>query len=90
MCRSSSSSSSCTSRRVEAMHTSSPSRLASGQVSRRSQGTLHPSSGEPKVSNPWNNAWCKSWSKKARNLDLQKESLMHLILKINSKTNLIY
>jgi hypothetical protein len=30
------------------------SRLASGQVSRRSQGTLLPSSGEPKVSNPWN------------------------------------
>jgi hypothetical protein len=29
--------------------------LASGQVSRRSQGTLLPSSGEPKVSNPWNN-----------------------------------
>jgi hypothetical protein len=29
-------------------------RLASGQVSRRSQGTLLPSSGEPKVSNPWN------------------------------------
>jgi hypothetical protein len=28
--------------------------LASGQVSRRSQGTLLPSSGEPKVSNPWN------------------------------------
>jgi hypothetical protein len=26
-------------------------RLASGQVSRRSQGTLLPSSGEPKVSN---------------------------------------
>jgi hypothetical protein len=29
--------------------------LASGQVSRHSQGTLLPSSGEPKVSNPWNN-----------------------------------
>jgi hypothetical protein len=29
--------------------------IASGQVSRRSQGTLLPSSGEPKVSNPWNN-----------------------------------
>jgi hypothetical protein len=28
--------------------------LASGQVTRRSQGTLLPSSGEPKVSNPWN------------------------------------
>jgi hypothetical protein len=28
--------------------------LASVQVSRRSQGTLLPSSGEPKVSNPWN------------------------------------
>jgi hypothetical protein len=28
--------------------------LASGQVSRRSQGTLLPSSGEPKVSNPCN------------------------------------
>jgi hypothetical protein len=28
--------------------------LASGQVSRRSQGTLLPSSGAPKVSNPWN------------------------------------
>jgi hypothetical protein len=28
--------------------------LASGQVSRHSQGTLLPSSGEPKVSNPWN------------------------------------
>jgi hypothetical protein len=28
-------------------------RLASGQVSRRSQGTPLPSSGEPKVSNPW-------------------------------------
>jgi hypothetical protein len=30
------------------------SRLASGKVSRWSQGTLLPSSGEPKVSNPWN------------------------------------
>jgi hypothetical protein len=29
--------------------------FASGQISRRSQGTLLPSSGEPKVSNPWNN-----------------------------------
>jgi hypothetical protein len=29
-------------------------RLASGQVSRRSQGTLLPLSGQPKVSNPWN------------------------------------
>jgi hypothetical protein len=28
--------------------------LASVQVSRHSQGTLLPSSGEPKVSNPWN------------------------------------
>jgi hypothetical protein len=28
--------------------------LVSGQVSRRSQGTLLPSSDEPKVSNPWN------------------------------------
>jgi hypothetical protein len=28
--------------------------LASGQVSRRSQGILLPSSGEPKVSNTWN------------------------------------
>jgi hypothetical protein len=29
--------------------------FASGQIPRRSQGTLLPSSGEPKVSNPWNN-----------------------------------
>jgi hypothetical protein len=28
---------------------------ASGQIPRCSQGTLLPSSGEPKVSNPWNN-----------------------------------
>jgi hypothetical protein len=29
--------------------------FASGQIHRRSQGTLLPSNGEPKVSNPWNN-----------------------------------
>jgi hypothetical protein len=29
--------------------------FASGQILRHSQGTLLPSSGEPKVSNPWNN-----------------------------------
>jgi hypothetical protein len=29
--------------------------FASGQITRRSQGTLLLSSGEPKVSNPWNN-----------------------------------
>jgi hypothetical protein len=29
--------------------------FASGQIPRRSQETLLPSSGEPKVSNPWNN-----------------------------------
>jgi hypothetical protein len=29
--------------------------FSSGQIHRRSQGTLFPSSGEPKVSNPWNN-----------------------------------
>jgi hypothetical protein len=29
--------------------------FASGQIHRRSEGTLLPSSGEPKVSNPWNN-----------------------------------
>jgi hypothetical protein len=29
--------------------------LQAGQIPRRSQGTLLPSSGEPKVSNPWNN-----------------------------------
>jgi hypothetical protein len=29
--------------------------FASGQIPRRSQGTLLPSSGEPKVSNLWNN-----------------------------------
>jgi ribosomal protein L32 len=29
--------------------------FASRQIPRRSQGTLLPSSGEPKVSNPWNN-----------------------------------
>jgi hypothetical protein len=29
--------------------------FASGQIPCRSQGTLLPSSGEPKVSNPWNN-----------------------------------
>jgi hypothetical protein len=29
--------------------------FASGQIPRRSRGTLLPSSGEPKVSNPWNN-----------------------------------
>jgi hypothetical protein len=29
--------------------------FVSGQIPRRSQGTLLPSSGEPKVSNPWNN-----------------------------------
>jgi hypothetical protein len=29
--------------------------FASGQILRRSQGTLLPSSGEPKVSNSWNN-----------------------------------
>jgi hypothetical protein len=29
--------------------------FASGQIPHRSQGTLLPSSGEPKVSNPWNN-----------------------------------
>jgi hypothetical protein len=29
--------------------------FASGQIPRHSQGTLLPSSGEPKVSNPWNN-----------------------------------
>jgi hypothetical protein len=29
--------------------------FASGQIPRLSQGTLLPSSGEPKVSNPWNN-----------------------------------
>jgi hypothetical protein len=29
--------------------------FASGQIPRRSQGTLLSSSGEPKVSNPWNN-----------------------------------
>jgi hypothetical protein len=29
--------------------------FASGQIHRRSQGTLLPSSGEPKVSKPWNN-----------------------------------
>jgi hypothetical protein len=33
--------------------------FASGQILRRSQGTLLPSSGEPKVSNPWNNVQCK-------------------------------
>jgi hypothetical protein len=29
--------------------------FASGKIPCRSQGTLLPSSGEPKVSNPWNN-----------------------------------
>jgi hypothetical protein len=29
--------------------------FTSGQIPRCSQGTLLPSSGEPKVSNPWNN-----------------------------------
>jgi hypothetical protein len=29
--------------------------FASGQIPRRSQGTLLPLSGEPKVSNSWNN-----------------------------------
>jgi hypothetical protein len=29
--------------------------IATGQIPRRSQGTLLPSSGEPKVSNLWNN-----------------------------------
>jgi hypothetical protein len=29
--------------------------FASGQIPLHSQGTLLPSSGEPKVSNPWNN-----------------------------------
>jgi hypothetical protein len=29
--------------------------FASGQIPHRSQGTLLPLSGEPKVSNPWNN-----------------------------------
>jgi hypothetical protein len=29
--------------------------FASGQIPRRSQGTLLPLSGEPKVSNQWNN-----------------------------------
>jgi hypothetical protein len=33
--------------------------FASGQIHRRSQGILLPSSGEPKVSNPWNNVQCK-------------------------------
>jgi hypothetical protein len=33
--------------------------FASGQIPRRSQGTLLPSSGKPKVSNPWNNVQCK-------------------------------
>jgi hypothetical protein len=33
--------------------------FASGQIPRRSQGTLLPSSGESKVSNPWNNVQCK-------------------------------
>jgi hypothetical protein len=33
--------------------------FASRQISSRSQGTLLPSSGEPKVSNPWNNLQCK-------------------------------
>jgi hypothetical protein len=33
--------------------------FASGQIPRHSQGTLLPSSGEPKASNPWNNVQCK-------------------------------
>jgi transposase InsO family protein len=33
--------------------------FASRQIPRRSQQTLLPSSGEPKVSNPWNNVQCK-------------------------------
>jgi hypothetical protein len=33
--------------------------FASEQIPCRSQGTLLPSSGEPKVSNPWNNVQCK-------------------------------
>jgi hypothetical protein len=33
--------------------------FASRQIPRRSQGTLLPSSGEPKVSNLWNNVQCK-------------------------------
>jgi hypothetical protein len=33
--------------------------FASGQIPHHSQGTLLPSSGEPKVSNPWNNVQCK-------------------------------
>jgi hypothetical protein len=33
--------------------------FASKQIPCRSQGTLLPSSGEPKVSNPWNNVQCK-------------------------------
>jgi hypothetical protein len=40
---------------VKVLTVYSSSRLARGQVSRRSQGTLLPSSGEPKVSNPWKN-----------------------------------
>jgi hypothetical protein len=40
--------------------------LASGQVSRRSQGTLLPSSGEPKVRIRGTNVWRKSWSSKAK------------------------
>jgi hypothetical protein len=33
--------------------------FASAQIPRRSQGTLLPSSGEPMVSNPWNNVQLK-------------------------------
>jgi hypothetical protein len=42
--------------RVDGVHSYQTSYgFASGQIPRRSQGTLLPSSGQPKVSNPWNN-----------------------------------
>jgi hypothetical protein len=49
----------------------------------------------PRVVNPryqihGTNVWCKRWSIKARNLDLQEVKLMHLISKNITRTNLIY
>jgi hypothetical protein len=47
-------------------------------------------SGEPKVSNPWTMRDARVDLVKTRNIDLRKVTVMHLILRINTRTNLIY
>jgi hypothetical protein len=63
--------------------------FASGQITRHSQGTLLPSSGEPKVSNPWNNVQRKDSSSKAKKLLLKNQVASNIRDHQENTSNLI-